>query len=63
MGAEIIQLIPSIPIDENCLARVRELTTAQLKYMWDDRGGRWDTLCDEIHMVMNERGEGAYVAV
>jgi hypothetical protein len=37
------------------------LSTGTLKRMWDDE--RYDVYCDEIHFVMNERGEGAYVAV
>lgn len=39
----------------------RALSTSQLKRMWDSED--YEVHCDEIHRVMNERDEGAYVAV
>ena len=39
----------------------RALATPTLKRMWDGPPG--EVWCDEIHRVMNERGEGQYVAV
>lgn len=63
MSAEIIHLIPDIPCEPGTIERVRALSTAQLKFMWDDRSDRFEHLWEEIHLVMNERGEGSYVAV
>lgn len=46
---------------EQSLDWFRDLSTSQLKRMWDDE--RYDVHCDQIHFVMNERGQGEYVAV
>lgn len=40
---------------------LRQVSTGDLKRMWDDE--RYETFCDEIHTEMNLRGEGLYVAV
>jgi len=47
---------------EDRLDWFRSLSTSTLKHMWDTEGVV-DIHCDEIHRVMNERGEGHYVAV
>lgn len=62
--AEIIRLMPTPPSlpGEQMLDWFRAQPTAQLKRMWDDVD-RFHVYCDEIHFVMNERGEGSYVAV
>lgn len=62
MDNEAISL-PNIAAGPNNLIEVRALSTDQLKAMWDDRTDRFDHLWEEIHKVMNERGEGDYVAV
>lgn len=62
MSTEAISL-PDITAGPNNLAEVRALSTDQLKAMWDDRTDRFEHLWEEIHRVMNERGEGHYVAV
>ena len=61
---EVVQLKPIVPDlpGEQLDDWFRSLTTARLKQMWDDVDG-YHVYCDEIHMVMNERGEGGYVAV
>lgn len=40
----------------------RSLATPRLKEMWDNVD-EYHVYCDEIHMAMNERGQGGYVAV
>jgi hypothetical protein len=61
--SNVIPLIPQINYDRPVIDQVRALSTSQLKHMWDDLSGRWDVHCDEINQIMNERGEGRYVAV
>jgi len=63
MMDNVVQIWPMLDMGPGVLEQIRGLSTPMLKRMWDDRSGRWDGLCDEIHMVMNERGEGSYVAV
>ncbi|GEM_PF-6339474 len=52
---------------EECLDWFRSLSTSTLKAMWDamypDHENQWHIHCDEVHRVMNERGEGDYVCV
>ena len=62
MNIEPVSL-PDIPAGPHNLAAVRALSTDQLKAMWGDRTDRFEHLWEEIHKVMNERGEGEYVAV
>lgn len=62
-ASNVVPFIPNIPCGPGNLKSVRALTTLQLKHMWDDSTGRYEHLWDEIHLVMNERGEGSYVAV
>ena len=59
----VVQLIPAVPDlpYPELLDWYRSLTTPQLKAMWDFEP--YHIYCDEIHRVMNERGEGHYVAV
>ena len=57
-GVQVI--VPTLPWEQS-LEWFRGLTTSRLKQMWDD--DRYHVHCDEIHFVMNERGEGRYVAV
>lgn len=59
----VVPMIPKVPDlpYEQMLDWFRNLSTAQLKWMWDNEIG--EVHCDEIHCVMNERGEGSYVAV
>lgn len=63
MTDNVIQLIPTVPDMEYpaLLDWFRGLTTPQLKAMWNHEPSL--VYCDEIHRVMNERGEGHYVAV
>lgn len=58
--SEVTIMVPNLR-GEAMLDWFRSLTTSRLKAMWDDE--RYDAHCDEIHRVMNERGEGEYVAV
>jgi len=58
--AGVSVLVPDMPAPE-LLDWFRCLTTSRLKQMWDDE--KYDIYCDEIHRVMNERGEGRYVGV
>lgn len=53
-------IVPDLPW-EDLLDWFRDQPTRLLKAMWDSEQG--EIYCDEIHRVMNERGEGAYVAV
>ena len=55
-----LPIVPDLPAAE-LLNWFRSLSTSTLKHMWDCEIG--DTYCDEIHFVMNERGQGSYVAV
>lgn len=61
--ARPLPIIPS-PFSDyaECLNWFRCLSTSTLKAMWDhaECGPEW---CDEIYRVMQERGEGNYVAV
>ncbi len=59
----VVQLIPTVPDLQypELLDWFRALTTPQLKAMWNHEPSL--VHCDEIHRVMNERGEGRYVAV
>lgn len=59
--SNVIYLEPMIDFDGDILEQFRNLSTPMLKRMWDSE--KWDVYCDEIHRVMNERGEGYYVAV
>lgn len=54
--------VPDLPHDE-LLSWFRSLSTEQLKAMWDCVGDDYHVYCDEIYTVMQERGEGRYVAV
>lgn len=57
----VIQMLPN-PESLRCdLDIFRAFSTPQLKAMWDREP--YAVFCDEIHRVMNERGEGHYVAV
>lgn len=67
---DVIYLAPNLPslTPEQVPAWVASLTVQQMKIMWD----KWDTwrdqdpgdfVIEEIHMEMNRRGEGEYVAV
>lgn len=56
-----LPIVPEFPNYGECLAWFRSLSTTSLKRMWDSED--YDVHCDEIHRVMNERGEGHYVAV
>lgn len=50
----------------SALDRARKLTTDQLKAAWDRYDGidqPGDPSGEHIHLVLNERGEGAYCAV
>ena len=61
---DVIRLAPIVPEFsryEDLLEWFRGLSTSTLKFMWDNECG--EVHCDEIHCVMNERGEGSYVAV
>lgn len=60
---DVVVLIPTVPDMQypEILDWFRSLSTEQLKRMWDY--DPYHIHCDEIHRVMNERGEGAYVAV
>lgn len=58
--------MPIVPDFDSYDARLdwfRALPTSTLKRMWDDNGDYWHGWCDEVHRVMNERGEGDYVCV
>lgn len=55
-----METLPIVP-DRADLDWFRSLTTRRLKQMWDSE--EYHVHCDEIHRVMNERGEGRYVAV
>lgn len=61
-------LLPDLDHEPAGAGIARSLTTERLKALWDAWDGSADT--DEpgvsgeaVHWVMNERGEGAYVAV
>ncbi len=58
--SEVAKTLPIVP-DRADLDWFRSLTTRRLKQMWDSE--EYEHHCDEIHMVMNERGHGHYVAV
>ena len=55
--------IPPMVPWEQALEWFRAQSTDTLKRMWDDPRDDWHVWCYEIHRVMNERGEGHYVAV
>lgn len=57
----LMPIVPALPWNER-IDWFRSLSTGALKRMWDNEeiGQEY---CDEIHKVMNERGEGLYVAV
>jgi hypothetical protein len=57
---QMVPIVPNLPYPE-ILDWFRGLSTEQLKRMWDYEP--YHIHCDEIHCVMNERGEGRYVAV
>ena len=61
--SNIVEIWPNIECGLNNREQVRALPTSILKRMWDDNSNRWEFLWEDIHAEMNERGEGAYVAV
>lgn len=53
-------------IERSRLEPLRSMSIAQLRRLWDGIGddsfsSRWD--CADIHLVMNEKGDGEYCAV
>ena len=67
MRERVIRPLPIVPDQfptyEECLEWFRSLSTSTLKAMWDSPDDDWHVHCDEIHRVMNERGQGDYVCV
>jgi len=70
----VVQIVPVIPKDSTAFEFVKGLTTAQLKRAWDewaDEAGGINTcgndpgafVCEAVHVEMNARGEGRYVAI